>query len=818
MSLSRRAHGLVRIRTTLLGIAVAIAGGAAVGHAQPILPGDSPHRLTVGPVRNDRWSLEVRYPGAPGNRVILNGRNTPAIAALDPAALIGKTVTVYRNGRVVIEPTTPLEGPPTSVEPRPPGAVFDSIATAFLRGIYGWGTFASAWGDYDRDGHLDLPLYRNQVGSFAFIPGFWNLLDRGNYHGSSWCDYDRDGDVDLVILSYNFNETTSYGTLLLRNDGAGGFTDVAPMLGMDLIGRGETPVWGDFDGDGWPDLFAPYHAHRIPELTIDRSFFYHNNGNGTFTEMAEEAGVSLIGSSVEAKPEGASAVDWDDDGDLDLYAASHLFLNDGTGHFTDVAAAVGLPEQFDEGCGFVDYDNDGDFDLYTRYGVDRIGVDGAQLWRNDGGRFVNVTEAAGIGTQTFMWGDSWADVDNDGDLDLVQIEQGDVPWESRASRLMLNRGDGTFVPDDAFPASVLGPNAWGDYDSDGDLDFVDNVPPSALYSNRLLDDTNLTGSSLFVRVVDADGRQVSHGATVLLRRVNGPQERVQARAVGGGTTYLCQNDYVVHFGLGWPGTVLREPTREEYEHGQLVQITAVPSPGYHFVKWTGDAAGTENPLTVSMTSTMDVRALFRLDDAIEPVAQVVSPNAGELLGVGTIWPVRWTASDSLGGVDGVDVWLSRIGPDGPWEQIASRVPNSGRFDWRVTGPPTEPGDARLRVVASDAEGNTGADESDGGFTIGANAGVDDSETLAFGLSTFTPNPAHGVTRGEFTVARASRIQLTVHDVQGRLVATLADGVYRPGRHRVEWHPERASHAGPGLYFVRLVTPEGPFERRIAIVR
>src|SRR5207249_4275306 len=126
-------------------------------------------------------------------------------------------------------------------------------------------------------------------------------------------------------------------------------------------------------------------------------------------------GVALRGLPSELRPEGADAVDWNGDGSLDLYCASHLFLNDGTGHFTDVRAQVGLPVVFDEGAKFVDIDNDGDLDLYLRAET------GPRLYRNDGGKYTDITTAAGLPKRPFFWGDSWADVDNDGDVDLLLV-------------------------------------------------------------------------------------------------------------------------------------------------------------------------------------------------------------------------------------------------------------------------------------------------------------------------------------------------------------------------------------------------------------
>jgi len=416
-------------------------------------------------------------------------------------------------------------------------AIFHGIGSGFTP--YFGGTLANSWGDYDGDGHPDLPLFHsNGDGSFTQIPGFGALLDLGNYHGVSWCDFDRDGDLDVVLLGYSGPDDDGEGvtpTRLLRNDGPAGFVDLAPALGMNIVGSGETAVWADFDGDGWPDLFTPYYSHIYPF----QSFLYHNQRDGTFQERAAAAGVSLPGLPIELRPEGAQAADWNNDGHTDLYCASHLFINDGTGNFTDVRASVGLPVVFDEGASLVDFDNDGDLDLYLR------SVTGPRLFRNDAGQFTEVTAASGLPAMELLWGDSWADVDGDGDLDLLL-----VPDEGY-DMLMLNQGDGTFERDTLFDQLEVQPSltAWADVDGDGDLDLATtNGYYKHIYINRQQHDGSYDGQHLSVRVVDAQGHETCHGATVRLTELGGPPGTIQTRVVDGGSGYLGQNEYTVHFG------------------------------------------------------------------------------------------------------------------------------------------------------------------------------------------------------------------------------------------------------------------------------
>jgi len=396
---------------------------------------------------------------------------------------------------------------------------------------YGVGTLPPAWGDYDADGDLDLPLYRNDGnGTFSEMPGFRDHLAGGNYHGAAWADYDNDGDLDLIILPYERGST-----LLLQNQGDGTFVDVAPALGMDIQGYGETAAWGDYDGDGHLDLFAPFYSH-VPPF---QSFLFHNEGDGTFTEVANDAGVALEGIPAGLRPEGAHWADWNGDGRLDLYCAWHLFVNDGDGSFTDVREQVGIPQLFDEGSMFVDYDNDGDLDLWLR------ALAGGRLFRNDCGLMVDVTSAAGIPPLQLLWGDSWADVDHNGYLDLV------VMRPSAAALLLLNQGDGTFAEDLDFTALDLRADnsAWGDYDDDGDLDLVTGAYCHELYRNELDTAPEFADSFLRVVAVDGWGRQTQHGATVRLRRIDEAGYGIQTRVVDGGSGYLSQSQYATHFGV-----------------------------------------------------------------------------------------------------------------------------------------------------------------------------------------------------------------------------------------------------------------------------
>jgi hypothetical protein len=411
------------------------------------------------------------------------------------------------------------------------------LSRAGLRNFLG--ALAPAFGDPNGDSYPDLPLETNNGdGTFTPSPGRTSLVHVGFHHGSAWCDYDRDGRPDLLVLPYNEAPYDSMPLELLHNLGDDTFEDVAPRLGMAVIGHGETPVWGDFDGDGWPDLFTPFYAHLPP----DRSFLWRNNQDGTFTDIAGAAGVALADVPATLKPEGADAADWNGDGTLDLYCASHLFLNDGLGHFTDVRAQVGLPIVLDEGARFADIDSDADLDLYLRT------ASGPRLFRNEAGKFTEVTQAAGLPPRPFFWGDSWADADNDGDLDLLLVNVSPYSME-----LYLNQGDGRFVSDSTFAAAGYDNflSAWADVDQDGDLDAAIGATDRRMLMNQVDRQPAQPHGWLQVWVLDNDGLPDCFGATARLSEIDGGPGTTQTRVVDGGSGYLTQGGYALHFaGLG----------------------------------------------------------------------------------------------------------------------------------------------------------------------------------------------------------------------------------------------------------------------------
>jgi enediyne biosynthesis protein E4 len=301
------------------------------------------------------------------------------------------------------------------------------------------------------------------------------------------CDYNKDGWVDLYVISSKLGSLNK----LYRNNGNGTFTDVAAQAGIARANEGGASidaVWGDYDNDGWPDLYVVRWGTNI---------LYHSNGNGTFTEATAKAGVGHQGN-------GSCAIwfDYNDDGLLDLYVCDYfqpvdlfnlkdtrimhedfetarnggpkiLYRNNGDGTFTDVTKEAGVGDTgwtLDVGHG--DYNNDGYQDLFLAndFGPDKV-------FRNNGdGTFTDVSDMT-IGWDTYKGMNAeLGDFNNDGWLDFYVCNIYTKEYVKEGNRLHRNMGDGTFK-DVSFEAGVFDCGwAWAgrfwDYDNDGWLDIM----------------------------------------------------------------------------------------------------------------------------------------------------------------------------------------------------------------------------------------------------------------------------------------------------------------------------------------------------------
>ena len=452
----------------------------------------------------------------------------------------------------------------------------DDFATGYL-GI------GQAWGDYDRDGWLDLyvtgnreanVLYRNNGdGSFS-VSDLTPQVDLDETHsgGAVWADYDNDGWLDLYVLNHGANT-------LFHNENGRGFSDVTVRAGVGDAGKGTTATWGDYDGDSYLDLYVVnwscFPECGDPNITREheaaRDTLYRNQGDGTFVDVTHLLDYELLlGSGFSA-----SFTDYDNDGDSDIYVVNDqfknmlgniLWRNDGAGCdgwcFSEVSIEAGA-RAFIHGMGLAvgDYDNDLDLDFYFS-----DMVNGMVLLQNQGdGTFDDVANAAGVmvgPSSAVGWGTMFFDYNNDSWLDLfltatefVQFDVFSGPegmmFEYR-DFLFRNNGDLTFADvtpqdwlDELRPSMGL---AYADYDKDGLLDFVMGNWNEGY---RLFRNTGTEGESnnwLNIRLEgSADINRDALGSRVYITTDGG---RVLMQEVKSGSSLGAGNDTALHFGLG----------------------------------------------------------------------------------------------------------------------------------------------------------------------------------------------------------------------------------------------------------------------------
>jgi hypothetical protein len=403
-------------------------------------------------------------------------------------------------------------------------------------------------GDFDGDGFDDLfvtywganVLYHNNGiqgggGTFTDVTKKAKLDFEGVRWGSgcSFIDYDRDGDLDLFVSNYLTFDLNS----------------------VPEPGKGANCVW-----KGIPVNCGP------KGLPFARNWLYRNNGDGTFTDVSESSGISKV---TRRYPMSVAAADFDEDGWVDLYVAcdstaSIYYHNNGNGTFTDIALESGAAYNEDGqpqagmGLGLGDFNRDGHLDIFKTHFMDDTPV----LYRNSGkGTFEDVTIAAGFGAATkyISWGAGMPDMDNDGWPDIFwvtgnvypEVERHFKEYPHRSPRqLFRNLGNGHFEdisaqsgPGLTTPHSSRG-CAFGDFDNDGDTDVLVmnmNEPPSLLRNNQTSGNHWLT-----LKLVGGKSNRTALGARVIVTI----GDRRQAQAVLSQTSYYSHDDLRLHFGLG----------------------------------------------------------------------------------------------------------------------------------------------------------------------------------------------------------------------------------------------------------------------------
>jgi hypothetical protein len=427
-----------------------------------------------------------------------------------------------------------------------------------------WPAVGAAAGDYDKDGWIDLYvlpgdsrpsfLYHNlgngtfeEVAAAAGVAISWE-----NGTGPTFADMDGDGWIDLI-----FGSVGSVNVQLFRNLGNGTFQEMTSGSGVVTNRNTFSSAFGDYDLDGDLDLLQGHWEPDIPCTAPCTGHLWQNDSHAVFSNMDTAADVDYTTADHTFTPNFA---DLNNDRYPDLlfasdFNSSRVFLNDGDGTFTDVTDETVITDQNGMGAAVGDYDNDGDLDWFVTSVHNGTTLTGNRLYRNDGtGVFEDVSAAAGVRVGFFGWGACFADLDNDGNLDIFHVNGWFEPaYANDLSRIFMSNGDGTFTEKSADFGLVDTAQGRGvvcfDYDRDGDIDlFVANQgQPPALYRN----DGGNANHFLNVHLVRPGG-----GRTVIGSRIYATIGAVtQMREVRDGSNFVSQNPEEVHFGLGSSTTV-----------------------------------------------------------------------------------------------------------------------------------------------------------------------------------------------------------------------------------------------------------------------
>lgn len=438
-------------------------------------------------------------------------------------------------------------------------------------------SWTASWVDVNKDGYDDIfatdkrgnkanLLYiNNKAGGFtkATVPAF--VQDTAISVSSTWADIDNDGDIDLLVVNNTRKSNTLY-----KNNGNGTFVkDVAPAFVKD-VSYYHGAAFADYDNDGNIDLFlSNFFPTKYNEL-------YRNNGSGSYTKELTNVIPVEANQSI-----GPSWADYDGDGFVDLFVPNgkgyknSLFHNEGNGTFSKVSNVITRDGGQSVGSCWGDYDNDGDLDLF----VTNSNSQGNFLYKNNGnGTFTKITTGDVATDKGAAHGCSFADIDNDGDLDLY------VSTDKNVKFLYINNGNGTFTKKTdevvTFGFGNAFGHAWSDFDHDGDLDLLvatHSGQPNAIFTNN-----GNTNNWIEINLTGSKTNKSAIGAVVFVK-ANGiwQMREVNAQSGFGGQSSLTQ-----HFGLGsattidsikikWPSGVIQ--VSKNIASKQILNITETQS-------------------------------------------------------------------------------------------------------------------------------------------------------------------------------------------------------------------------------------------------
>ncbi|UUC45161.1 FG-GAP-like repeat-containing protein [Flavobacterium cerinum] len=407
--------------------------------------------------------------------------------------------------------------------------------------------------------------------------------------GASFADTDNDGDLDGYVVTWGVGGIAKRN-YFYRNNGNGTFTfdpGVAPNPTYS-----ETANWIDINNDQLLDLYITNSAQSL------RNLYFENQGDGTFLQRTD------LTITNEVKP--SRSVDWvdyDNDGDNDLFVTNEmnntntLYRNDGPNNFTQITNLNIVQDIKDSlGSSWADVDNDGDFDLLVANWEQ-----GNQLFINNNGVFTEMTGSAIALETVISFGSTFGDIDNDGDLDLfIGNSYSDTHFKNS---VFINDGHGNFTQDHtsalALQEGWTYGAAFGDYNNDGWLDIILANNQNESQVNSVYKNTGTGNNWVKIKCVGTVSNKSAIGAVVKVTSVINGNVVTQTRKVEAASGYASQNSLTTHFGLGDAGTI--QTIQIKWPSGLIENFTGGINTAHNFIEGTGVlSVGEQNKIKVNI--------------------------------------------------------------------------------------------------------------------------------------------------------------------------------------------------------------------------
>ncbi len=718
-------------------------------------------------------------------------------------------------------------------------------------------------------------LYKNNQGTFV-LQDIAGITDYVRTTGAvTWGDYDNDGHVDLyVAVAQNGFAGTTWPNNLFQNDGAGSFmdlTDNSSVGALATLAEDSRHVgWGDYNNDGYPDMFVDNGSIGLFGPAKGENTFFENDGDGSFTELtvSDIGNIVFRGSGNSPFKTFGSGFGWSDynnDGYLDLFncsgggdLSSLLWTNtSGTGFDTTGTSIFQVEGTSFMGASWVDYDNDGDTDLFVTNPIDNQIYTNFLFQNNSTTTNVDFTIVSDDPLTTDVYnaqGSTWGDVDNDGDLDVFVSNAEGADAENAPATLYANSGNSGgytfsrlqdyYYPNNGDPFHGRGV-AFADVNNDGFLDLVachgDNLAGESwaplLYINGGDNGNGFTNIQLVgtgTTNASAIGSRVKVTADI-------PEQGdvvTQMREISGQTGAGGQNSLRAHFGLG--SATFIDSVRVEWLNSTSGSERTINSfknlPVNAFMVFTGgaddvDAEIIPNQSFLYLTGTTGAAVEFTaLDDAdggalnvvryrTGPVEEAILPGTvlgpdGSLISPDTLindryWDITQTGLSDF--TSSVYLDVSDVPPGSPLPEKMVVLQRSG------SGVPWEPMNSEIIGNTLYAEGLTGFSEFAVGYekVTSSITGTDGNRVSDFMLYANYPNPFNPSTQIRFDLPVSELVTIDVYNALGQTVATLVNANMPAGQHQVTFD---ATDLTSGVYYYRIQAGAFSQVRKMLLVR